>query len=332
MNKAKTIKKLNDMVAKARKSENFAELEQFCLSPEYQSLSYAEKNYPFITASKLKAFARCELAYKYEYIDLVQKPEDWEQEDYFVTGSAFDDLMTLGEDYYQERYIKMDRRISDIQAEKEKAENAIKDALEAPRKKDGSMYASDQKKIGQAKERLALCALLESKVQITETIEKQIRQMQAEFIEQPLFNQTPKKRVIIAPLGQHLLKAELDDFEPGVRINDIKTAANILRFDYDAYLLQGCFYNFLVEEVDGDRLPVRLEIVDKHKCISRSLCVEYTTYTLQSQRAQMLNLITGLQDCLDTDIWSPTKVVQDAANSPYYGYKGYGRQTQVIYY
>lgn len=94
---------------KALKSGDYSALEKICLSPEFQALPYEEKNYHFITSSKLKMFQQCPLAYKYKYIDLVPDITT-EDKDHFLIGQAFDDRLTHGEVGFAQRYYIVKRR------------------------------------------------------------------------------------------------------------------------------------------------------------------------------------------------------------------------------
>jgi len=78
-------------------------------SREVAQLPYSVRNYPFITSSKLKAFDYCPLAYKYEYIDLIEKPNE-ATADHFILGSAFDSLLTDGRDTFDNTYKVVSRR------------------------------------------------------------------------------------------------------------------------------------------------------------------------------------------------------------------------------
>lgn len=66
------------------------------------SKQYIEENRGVITASKLKCFLRNPEEYYLQYV----KEVDLEQEDkrHFIVGSAFDDLVSYGEEFFLEKY------------------------------------------------------------------------------------------------------------------------------------------------------------------------------------------------------------------------------------
>lgn len=78
-------------------------------TPQYKALPYLERNRPFITASKLKEFAACPYHAWMKYVEEVPSPVE-DDADYFVVGQAVDDLLTLGEEAYQEKYEVVARR------------------------------------------------------------------------------------------------------------------------------------------------------------------------------------------------------------------------------
>ena len=71
-------------------------------------MSYIETNAGFITSSKLKEFARCQFCYKAKYIDGL--PDPMEDRDCFTVGTALDELVTQGEQFYQDKYEVVARR------------------------------------------------------------------------------------------------------------------------------------------------------------------------------------------------------------------------------
>jgi len=100
---------LQKIIEKCQKSKKWTELEEYCLTPEFQNLGYVEKNKHFITSSKLKDFEKCQLTYKLKHVDLIPDPTEKEA-DYFIVGRALDDLLTYGQDYYQSTYETVARR------------------------------------------------------------------------------------------------------------------------------------------------------------------------------------------------------------------------------
>lgn len=92
----------------APSDETEAPILQLLDSPEYRQLPYIERNRPFLTASKLKELKRCAYHAKLRYVDEIESPA--EDAEHFVIGSAVDDWLTLGGDYFDDRYATVARR------------------------------------------------------------------------------------------------------------------------------------------------------------------------------------------------------------------------------
>ncbi len=330
MDKEKTLKRLEMLYKRALQTENYKDLEKFCISKQFQALPYVEKNRLFITGSKIKAFGECQLAYKYKYIDMIPERIEGEK-DYFVIGQAFDDLVTHGESAYIENYTVVKSRESNIEAAIEAQKEKMAEAANGPRKKDGSPLASATKSIEAAKYRILALKELEKKTQLTRSMQKQISQMQEEFYAQGMFNHKPKKRVFFWKYNDRLVKVELDDFD-GKMIRDVKTAASVMRFDPSFYEVQACLYHLVVEENTLNRLPVQYEIVDKFDHFSRSLLIEYTQDTLLYARGRILMAIDNLIAAEESGIFFETDDQEYKYKSGYYGYNGYGRPKTPVYY
>lgn len=81
------------------------------MKDEVRFLPYEEKNFQFITGSKMKEFDRCEFCYHKRYIELVPDPTQIDgAKDYFLVGLAFDDLMTFGMEVFARKYVVVKRR------------------------------------------------------------------------------------------------------------------------------------------------------------------------------------------------------------------------------
>lgn len=323
------LQKINSLVEEAIKSKNYDKLQNYCLSEEYQKLPYAVKNYHFITSSKLKSFEICPYAYKLEYIDLIPKPEGWEDKDHFVIGKALDDKLTLGLPYYEKNYCVVQRRF-DLDEEIIKLGQKIESAQKKINK-DGSRSAVGLKEEESAKMAIELLIARQNQTQLTETMAKIVEQAEKEFKQNELFNSHPKKKVLFLEWSGMLLKAELDDFD-GETIRDIKTVSNILNFEPEDYLIQACFYHWLVEENTNTRANVIYEVVDKYTYFSRSCAWEYSQSTLTSARGRLLNILSNLKDSKDTGLFMQTNDQKVKYNSPYYGFEGYGRPQEPIIY
>lgn len=97
-------------------SGDLVALEKAWMSPAIASLPYAERNYPFMTSSKIKEFQRCQFCYKAKYVDLIPDPTETEtQKDHFLVGQALDDLLTNGREKWDAKYEIVSRRRDDAE-------------------------------------------------------------------------------------------------------------------------------------------------------------------------------------------------------------------------
>lgn len=327
---AKELNKLNNLSVEAVKTKNFIELEKYCLSEEYQSLPYSVKNYYFITSSKLKAFEKCPLAYKFEYIDLVEKPDGMDDKDYFVVGRALDDRLTMGEEYYGEKYKVVSRRSENIDFDIAECKSKI-EASKLKLNKDGSRSKVGENEETTAETKIKYLEVLKSKTQMTETMARLVDQMKDEFLKNKMFNPTPTKKVFFMEYAGMLIKIELDDFD-GTTIRDVKSASSVLNFDPENYDIQSCLYHWVVEENTMIRAKVLYEVVDKYTYFSRSACWEYTQDTLMANRARITALLQRLKESMELGLFIQSSDAQLRLSSPYYGYQGYGRPTEPFYY
>lgn len=295
-------------------------------------LSYAERNKDYITSSKLKAFEKCPLAYKFKYVDLIPEPNE-EVKDHFLIGQAFDDLMTEGQEWFDKHYVVVSTRCSqeDIEANIDKYEYKLLKA---------KTIGTVEKYKGQIKKYKNMVG----KIQLTKKMKELIDAMEYEFRSQKLFNQNPKKHEFIWEIAGRKVKAELDDMvkisDTHYEIRDIKTCANVARIDpLNYYLTQATVYWMaLYESLEADwndiEIDVIYEFVDKN-IPSRSRCIKFSNHNLINHRGHVLKLIEELIFAEETGIFFPTNHQNIMWDSPYYGYQydpdqeGYGRVTKI---
>ena len=314
------------MLETAIQNNNFAELEQFFETGEGKDLPYEERNELFITSSKLKAFDYCPWAYKLRFIDKVPNPAN--DEDYFTIGQAVDDFLTEGS---LDDYTVVSRRVDPNEGIIEQMERIKK--AETDTLKDGSLSARAKKTIEAANQKIEELRKMEGLTQLTESQYDQVQKCVDEFNESPLTCKSPKKKVLFWHIGRgKVVKVELDNYIEGKEIRDIKTTANITKFNPASYLLQMCLYQLVVEEVTGERLPVILEVVDKWKYASRSRVVQFSDQTLVSYRNTLMRIIHEYIEAHELEWFEPTTDQEKKYNSPYYGYQGYGRPTEIEIY
>lgn len=109
MNTVETYQHLFDQWVEQKDEKSEALLQAFLESDAYLELPYAIRNKSFITSSKLAMFEKNELYAKYRYIDLIPEPIT-EETDAMIVGTAIDDLLTYGEQYFMKQYVVVARR------------------------------------------------------------------------------------------------------------------------------------------------------------------------------------------------------------------------------
>lgn len=294
---------------------------------------YIEKNRGFMTSSKLKEFVRCQKCYKWKYEDEIPDPTaDFETADHFVIGQALDDRLTHGEEAYKEKYFVVARRM-DCEEERKIAEEKISEGSRMCNK-DGSHSAAGKKMVMEGNAKLQLIEKLKGKIQITAATADQVEACYVEFRANPVFRQSPVKKAIEFDFDGIKLRGELDDFDREKRlIVDVKTAANLQNFNPDFYVFQMSFYQWLVEETEGEKCEAMLEIVDKYKFFSRSRALLYSQQTLETHRGIILQALSDYKMAKESGVWLSATSENVLLTCPYYGYaEGHGRPTEPIYY
>jgi len=114
------------------------------------------------------------------------------------------------------------------------------------------------------------------------------------------------------------------------RLIDVKTTANVTTFEPMNYLDQMTFYQWVIEEVTGEKYTAVLEVVDKNDYFSRSAVYEFCRETLEANRGKIIRLLEELKIAQESGIWIPTEDQQVLWSSPYYGFEGYGRMKKII--
>lgn len=240
-------------------------LEKFMQSAEYVNLPYNVRNARFITGSKLKTYAELPYVANLKYEEGIEFP--WCDSDAMVRGNALDGLMTMGASYFESNYISVDRR---TKAGKEAAELAEQKGMKI-------ITEGNREKILRAKEQAGL---------------------------HPLFPTSWKKRNILWLWGgKYPCKAELDNFIPHQRIDDLKFTGNITTFKPMSYLPQQAFYFQAVLERDMEKLPARLCVVDAGTDFCRSHAWEFGVDTLQGHQGEVSRLLHAYVDSMESGIW-----------------------------
>lgn len=199
---------------------------------------------------------------------------------------------------------------------------ALDDRLTHGEKEYKKMYETVSKRSKDAK-----------KIQLTNAHSRTVDALTKEFLASSLFCHEPKKHIIETEYAGLKLRAELDDIELEKQvIRDVKSCANIAKFNPDFYLLQMSFYQWLVEETEGIKCDAMLEVVDKYKYFSRSKAVLYSKYSLESYRGRILQALEDIKLAHESGIYANAESQIILYSCPYYGYLGHGRPTEPMYY
>lgn len=294
--------------------------------------NYVAKNRGYITSHKLKLFLEDQWTYKLKYVDEVvppyfeRNPDKEKENEAFVIGQAVDDYLTFGKNWYDGHYTTVSQRVKDVSTK-------IKDVQE---KMEGTTNKTTKTYEG-LEEKLQSLRSLEGKIQLTETMQYVVDECVYESGMQPQCLPRYKKSVIIRELpGFNLtLKAELDHRSEDYKdIVDLKTCANIDDFNPSRYTWQMAFYHFLNEEETGEKATVRLHVLEKatpNRPFSRSKVIEYSQASLLDARRDIIEALISLKKVIESGEYEMPDLEQQL-QSEYYGYEGYGRQVEPIYY
>lgn len=256
---------IDEWIAKKDSEHSRAALEEFMQTEAYAKLPYNVRNARFITGSKLKTYAELPYVAKLKYEDGIEF--SWCDTDAMVRGNALDDLKTRGIAYFNENYIAVDRR---TKAGKELAESAAEKGITI-------ISETNRDKILRADEQAQL---------------------------HPLFPKTWKKRNILWLWGnKYPCKAELDNFIPHERIDDLKFTGNIVTFSPMRYLAQQAFYFQAVLERDMEKLPARLCVVDAGTDFSCAHAWEFDVKSLEGHQREVSRLLHAYVDSMESGIW-----------------------------
>jgi len=148
----------------------------------------------------------------------------------------------------------------------------------------------------------------------------------------PFFSPSIKKKVLEGEIFDLQVRGELDHFiEEENIIVDIKTTANLAKFDPMSYIYQMSFYHLLMEEIEGKKCTARLYVCEKDVSIPKSLCFEFTQDTLMEGRKTVLHDIVKYKEALENDYFPQTTDQNTLLTTcEYYGVDGHGIQKNII--
>ena len=170
------------------------------------------------------------------------------------------------------------------------------------------------------------------KKEITKGMAETVDRLAEEFKQNPLFAQSYKKKIMFTEFAGLILKIEMDGFDENGVIRDVKTCANITKFDPKFYVFQAAFYHFVVEEVTGLKCDVLLDVVDKHDGFARSARWDYSRATLEAERGDIILTLEKMKEAMEINFFLPSNDQAVLFECEYYGIEGHGRPTQPFTY
>jgi len=250
-------------------------------------MSYIEKNRWYITASKLKYFLTFwPEAYKLKYIDEI--PVEWEEKDYFLVWTAFDDLVSYWEDFFNDKYYIDEWLLKADLIEKlwDEYKNLKVDELR-------DVYYWD-------------------KTRLTAWQWEQILWMYREAKRQPLadlWSDYMVQEEIIAEFEWLPLKMTLDRVNLEKKlIRDWKTTGRFDTFEYNIdttfdYVLSMAFYFVWVKVKFWESCDVVLDVLWKQKPYPYMAYKLDKNMLLEKVQNKIIPWLRALKDCMNTWIW-----------------------------
>lgn len=288
------------------------------------SKSYIQENDGYITASKLKCFLRNPQEYYLQYVKKIELED--EDKRCFVVWSAFDDLVSYGEEYFLDNYYIDDGLLVDEL--KEKLTEKFWEYIEN----------QEIKKMKLPELRFYFYKLNEKeKIRLTSKEGADIMGMYREIKRQPLADygndNYAKQKVILCNYKNLKLKWTLDRFNLEEKsIRDWKTTGRFDSFEYDMeetfdYVMSMAFYFVLAKIEYWIDCDVILDVVHKNAPY------QFVAYRLDKQtllqktvskiKPWLEALIKAYEEdkreAVDPLSWIPIPR-SEATKSPYYQY------------
>ena len=144
-------------------------------------------------------------------------------------------------------------------------------------------------------------------VTIKETVNSQrVRDCKKELERSPCFPTFKKENTqvcLYVKMGGISYKGLIDYLdEENHFIGDLKSTGNITRFKPDWYFSQLSFYQWLYEEITGERLNGRLYVVDTG-VIQKSIFYEISSDVLLAQRGSMWTIVGKIEEAKKSNKW-----------------------------
>lgn len=264
MNTVELYQSLFDTWLAKKDEKSQAAMQEFVDSDSFIELPYAIRNKNFITSSKLGAFEVNELYAKYKFIDLIPEPIS-EETDPMIVGTATDDLLTYGDEYFKKQYVVVARR-----TESEEIRHGGMTLLTNTMKEQIENAAREYK--------------------MNPYFPKQIKKHTIIWL---AFGKYPCK----AELDYFDPDVEFGDVKTVGNVDQVEPSKQ--------YLLQMQFYFQGILERYQQKLPCRIFAVDKFKGYSRSEHWRFGVPTLEQGAARINGLILKWNAAVETGMFNP---------------------------
>ena len=232
----------------------------------------------YISYSMLKNFFYCEYLYQVKYVDKVF--EELKEPDYFAYGRAVDTLLTENDTEFSNKFYPVSSNVNI--SKKATCEALLSSKIKelAAKRKEGKGTKILEASIEKLKQRIQDITEIGNKTQITLKTYEHVQDCATELKRQPLYDMFGVKRgsraqeIIAQKIGGIKRKGKLDYIYPGKKIiADIKTCANILKFEPAMYADQLAYYRELASEKYGipeEEWDCYIMAVDKNILYKRS--------------------------------------------------------------
>jgi hypothetical protein len=280
-----------------------------------------------VTNSKLKCFMACPQAYKIIYLD--KTPLERKVKKYFRLGTCFDDLISYGEDKWNEKYSILDKGQSTL------GEDALYDAIESVATlkyelterehkletaiSSGKATAQAEKsviswteKLQKATEKLTEIEERSKKIELTATEGDLIAKLQREAMRQPLFeyggSYECQKEFTAIYKGKLKVGGKPDrvNLGDGGIIRDTKLIEDCEKAEFKIqdfqYVRQLAFYQLLIELNTGKRLPCVFDLFDK-KEVPQYRCLTIPQELLDQAKKEIVQGLDYLLRCQEEDYY-----------------------------
>jgi hypothetical protein len=281
----------------------------------------------YVSQSHLKDFFTCEYFYESKYISKTFIDE--EERDYFIYGSGVDALLTEKAGTFEQKFFPLPAGMKKIDTSE--ADNIVtalseldkeiaeKEAAEKP-------FKALEKRRTSMREKLEMIESLYGKVQISNTVYNHIKQSAEELLRQPLYQMFG---VGEAGMSQEIITLTIDGIKRKGKfdylnikkhiIADVKTCANIERFNPRDYANQLAYYRRLASEkygIDKNEWDHYLLVVDKQTEVKRSKIMCLAKNIIDEAENEIEGNLRTYVERKDSGFYTPiTETVTDYAES-----------------